>query len=149
LREREEVDFLGASLWAKEHYKLTQSPHFGQGFLHARSVNGVEQEIYAQALFLALTRHLAASAAQCGDVPYEELSTKGALLAVSSRLTRLALGELKPSELVELLERIGASFEPKRPDRSYPRRSLTPQRKWGPYGRRRTAKRGNSRPPLA
>lgn len=129
--------------WAvEEHYKLTQSPHFGQGFLHARSVNGVEQEVYAQGLFLALTRHLAASAAEHRDVSYAELSTKGALLAVSGRLTRLALGGLAPAELVELLERIASSLEPKRPGRSFPRRSLTPQRKWGPYGKRRTAKSG-------
>ena len=92
----------------EEHYKLTQSPHFGQGFLHAKSVRGVEQEIYAQALLLAVTRHLAATAAAAMDEKYEEISTKGALLAVSSCITVLAFGTLTPRELVALLDRVGA-----------------------------------------
>lgn len=133
-----EVARLYTKRWTiEEHYKLTQSPHFGQGFLHAKSVRGVEQEIYAQALLLAVTRHLAASAAAAMDEKYEEISTKGALLAVSSCITVLAFGTLTPRELVALLERIASSLVPKRPDRSFLRRSFTPQRKWGPYGKRR------------
>lgn len=71
------------------------------------------------------------------DEKYEEISTKGALLAVSSCITVLAFGTLTPRELVALLERIASSLVPKRPDRSFLRRSFTPQRKWGPYGKRR------------
>jgi hypothetical protein len=138
LADRHEVAGLYRRRWSiEEHYKLTQSPHFGQGFLHAKSVRGVEQEIYAQALLLAVTRHLAASSAETTGAEYAEISTKGALLAVSSRITLLALGTMTSREVTLLLERIASSLEPKRPGRSFPRRSLTPQRKWGPYGRRR------------
>ena len=136
--DRHVVAALYRKRWSiEEHYKLTQSPHFGQGFLHAKSVRGVRQEIYAQALLLAVTRHLAASSAATSGATYGEISTKGALAAVSSRVTVLALGTMTPHEVALLLERIASSVEPKRPDRSFPRRSFTPQRKWGPYGRRR------------
>lgn len=140
--DREEVAWLYSKRWwIEEHYKLTQSPHCGQGFLHAKSVRGVAQEIYAQALLIAVTRHLAASAAATTAAKYEEISTKGALLAVSSRITVLALGTMTPHELTFLLERIASSLEPKRPGRSFPRRSFTPQSKWGPYGKRRDCRR--------
>jgi hypothetical protein len=140
----DEIAWLYTRRWSiEEHYKLTQSAHFGQGFLHARSVRGVEQEIYAQALLLAVTRHLAASAAAATGAKYEEISTKGALLSVASRITVIALGSMTPREAALLLERIARSLEPKRPGRHFPRRSYTPQRKWGPYGRRRDCRAGN------
>lgn len=121
----------------EEHYKLVKSDHFGQRFFHARTADGVVQEIYAQLLLVAVTRHLAASASRAAGSVYAEISTKGALLAVASRLTALALGHVRRGDFVRLLERIAASRVPKRPGRSFPRRSLTPQRRWGPNGKRR------------
>lgn len=123
----------------EEFYKLQASNYFGQGFLHGRSVRGVEQEIYAQLLFVAITRHLVAAVATATELPYEQLSQKGAILAVGDHLTRLVLAQ--PADraahhLRRLLERIARARYKPRPGRSEPRRSKLPQRRWGPRGKR-------------
>lgn len=133
----------------EEHYKAIQSPHFGQRNFHSRSPDGVAQEIYAQTLLLAVSRHLAASASEHTGVPAEEIQAKAALFAAAACITRLALASADPAELVRVLERIARARQPKRPGRSFPRRSFQRQSVWGPYGKRRSAKRGNSPPPLA
>ena len=123
----------------EEYYKLISSEYFGQGMLHSRSADGVRQEIYAQMLFVAITRHLAAAAARHCDVPYEELSQKAAILAVGDHLTRLVLhrpSEAARDDLERLLRRIARARERPRATRSCPRRSFLPQRRWGPNGRR-------------
>jgi len=47
----------------EEFYKLFKSEYLGQGQFHARSALGVEQEIHAVALFVAITRYLMGAAA--------------------------------------------------------------------------------------
>jgi len=56
-------------------------------------VRGVEQEVYAQLLFVAITRQLMAAVAHAAEVPYDRLSQKGAILAVGDHLTRLVLAQ--------------------------------------------------------
>jgi hypothetical protein len=123
----------------EEYYKLLAGSYFGQGFFHAKSVRGVEQEVFAQMLFVAVARCLAAAAAKLAEVPYERLSQKAVVLATADHLTRIVLGgptEQTRAHLLQLLRRIGAAVERPRPGRSYPRRSLLPARKWGRHGRR-------------
>jgi hypothetical protein len=123
----------------EELYKLLVAEYFGQGFFHARSVRGVEQEVHAQLLFVAITRHLTACAARDAAVPDANVSQKGAILAVGDHLTRLVLTappEQTRRHLRLLLERIARARYKPRPGRSHPRRSLLPQRRWGPNGRR-------------
>lgn len=123
----------------EEFYKLLVTKHFGQGQFHAKWVGGVEQEVYAQMLFVAITRSLMAVAAEVADVPYAELSQKAAILAVGDHLTRLVLRAPPKRALVtleRLLRRIARARERPRHGRSWPRRSLQPQSRWTPSGRR-------------
>ena len=122
----------------EEYYKLLVANYFGQGLLHAKSAQGVRQEIYAQMLFVVLTRNTAAIAAQFHNVPYDELSQKAAILAVGDHLTRIVLRRPAASarrDLERLLLRIARAREKPRSGRSAPRRSLQPKPKWGPKGR--------------
>lgn len=125
----------------EEYYKLVQCAYFTQGQFHSRSQRGVEQEIYAQALLVAITRHVMAAASLVHHAPYAEVSQKGAILAVGRALTRLALDpdeRRSSSTLTRLLLRIAGAKLPVRPGRHFPRRSFLPRRLWGPTGRRRT-----------
>ena len=122
----------------EEYYKLLVGAYFGQGFFHARTVRGVEQEILAQMLFVAIARLLAAAAARLADVPYERVSQKAIILATADHLTRLVLHrstDRAHDHLTRLFERLARAVEKPRRSRSYPRRSLLPARKWGPAGR--------------
>ena len=116
------------------------SEHFDQGFFHAKWKGGVEQEVYAQALFVAITRHLMAAATADEEGPaYEHVSAKAALLAVGDHLARLVLmqpPERATAHLGQLLRRIARAIEKPRPGRSFPRKSLLPGPRWGPAGRR-------------
>ena len=123
----------------EEYYKLLVAKYFDQGHFHAQSADGVRQEIYAQMLFVVLTRNIAAFAARAHDVPYEELSQKAAILAVGDHLTRIVLrrpASRAVADMTRLLRRIARARERPRPPRSSPRRSLQPGPKWGPKGRR-------------
>jgi hypothetical protein len=125
----------------EEYYKLVQAPYFTQGLFHAKSQRGVEQEIFAQALFVAVTRHLMACASKEHTADYREISQKAAVFAVSRTLAQLVLdpdSQRCGALLRRLLDRIAAAKQPVRPGRHFPRRSFLPQRLWGPYGRRRT-----------
>ncbi len=123
----------------EEHYKLTKGEYLGHRGFHAKTPEGVEQEIYAQALFIALSRHLMAAAARHHEVPYENVSQKRGLLVVADHLTDVLLAS-DSAGAAELLERmccwIVARLEPTRPGRSYPRRSYKPIPRWGPRGKR-------------
>ena len=122
----------------EEFYKTLVSNYFGQDMFHAKWAGGVRQEIYAQMLFVAITRTLMASAAREEDVPYRDLSTKGAILAVGDHITRLVLHSPRrdaAEHMRRLLRRIARAIERPRNGRSYPRRSLRPEPRWGPRGR--------------
>lgn len=117
------------------------SEHFGQGYFHARTRRGVEQEIFAQMLFAAISRHLTACASDAAGVNDEEVPAKAAVLACGDHLTRLVLRwppEQARANLTRLLKRIASARErPRKPrkQQSYPRRSLRPKRRWGARGR--------------
>lgn len=123
---------------AEEFYKLTSSSYFDQRQFHAKSGLGIEQEILAQAIFVTIARFLLALAAHDGDVRYDDLSVKAAVLACAAYLTRLFLDD--PHDALEwlprLLARIARTREKQRPGRSCPRRSFKPGPRWGPNGRR-------------
>jgi hypothetical protein len=122
----------------EEFYKLIQGEYLGQRQFHAKTVNGVLQEVYALALYASLSRWIMLRAAVQEGVPYEHLSQKGGFLSVQDFLTRLLLA---PSVqrftrwLVRLVQRIARALDPPRPGRSFPRRSYRPRSCWGPSGR--------------
>jgi hypothetical protein len=122
----------------EEFYKLQKGDYLGQGQFHALYPEGVQQEILALALYMAMTRLLMAHAASVTDTPYDELSQKASVLAVAAYLTRLLL-EYKSSSpeenLAALLARIARARIPKRPGRSFPRRSYRPRPRWNAYGK--------------
>lgn len=123
----------------EEFYKLLVAKYFGQGHLHATWAGGVEQEIYAQMLFVTIARTLMALAAKTADVPFEHLSQKAAILAVGDHITRLVLRsppETALATLRRLLHRISRALQRPRPGRSSPRRSLLPNSRWIASGRR-------------
>ena len=122
----------------EEFYNLVKGKYFGQGAFHARSARGVEQEIYAQMLLVAITRFLMASAAVEHDADYDHISQKAAILACGDYITRLLLhrsARTVTADLDRLLRRIARATERRRPGRSFPRRSRRPRRRWGPSGR--------------
>ena len=123
----------------EESHKLLAGDYLGQGRFHAKTADGVRQEVYAQALFVAITRTLMVAASAVADVPFERISQKAAVVAVGEHLTRLVLRqtpELAHASLSRLLTRIAAARDRTRLPRSVPRRSFLPARKWGPNGRR-------------
>jgi len=142
---RKDVAALYRRRWRiEEHYKLVKSGHLGQGQFHAKTLDGVRQEICAQALLVVVTRSLAAAAAggrarRAVMRPAARVHVKAAVAAVASRLVALLLAD-DSRRLAELLaaiaERIRRRVEPTRPGRSCPRRSFKPCSKWHANGRR-------------
>ena len=123
---------------AEEFYKLLKGPYIGQGQFRSKSLVGVEQEIHALVLFLAISRVLMATAAKASGVDYKSLSQKSAVLGLADYVTRLFLTsdpDYALSELRALLPRIVAIDYKRRPDRVFPRVSYKPRRRWGPKGR--------------
>ena len=128
------------SRWAvEEFYKVGKGDYLGQGQFHAMTLQGLKQEVYAFALYIALTRQLTASAATAAGTSPRRISQKGSILAVAAYLTRLLL-EQRPDEyehiLDRLFDRIARNAAKARPGRSYPRRSYKPTPRWGSAGRR-------------
>ncbi|MCI0633081.1 MAG: IS4 family transposase, partial [Actinobacteria bacterium] len=58
----------------EEFYKLLVADYFDAAMFHATWLGGVEQEVYAQLLFVVITRHLMAVVARDASVPYSEIS---------------------------------------------------------------------------
>jgi IS4 transposase len=127
----------------EEHYKLVKSEHFGQRQFHAKTLAGVAQEIYAQALLVVVTRSLtaAAQASPPADamLPDARVHVKAAVAAVARRLVELMLGS-DTARLAALLTRLRAAIhrriEPLRRRRACTRRSFKPCSKWHANGRR-------------
>jgi len=123
----------------EEFYKLMKSDYLGQGQFHARSASGVEQEIHAVALYVAITRYLMAAAAEKHDTPYQELSPKSGTLGLAAYVLRLMLAcdaDQAAPFLEQVLRRIIRTKDKARPGRRFPRRSFRPWRKWVPNGQR-------------
>jgi hypothetical protein len=127
----------------EEHYKLVKSEHLGQRQFHAKTLDGVRQEIYAQALLVVVARSLAA-AARCRPRaavlrPSERVHVKAATAAVASRLVEILLlddSRRLREVLAALAARIRRRVEPSRLGRSSPRRSFKPWSKWHAKGHR-------------
>ncbi len=123
----------------EEFYKLMKSDYLGQGQFHARSASGVEQEIHAVALYVAITRYLMAAAAEKHGTPYQELSPKSGTLGLAAYILRLMLAcdaDQAAPFLEQVLRRIIRTKDKARPGRRFPRRSFRPWRKWVPNGQR-------------
>ena len=138
---RARIEELYRRRWAiEEYYKLTKGEYLGHKGFHGRSPDGVEQEVFAQALYISIARHLMAAAAHEHRVPYEELVQKRGMLLTAQRLVDLLLlaGESEALTIIDRLCRaIAGRRERKRPGRSSPRRSYKPAQRWGPRGKRR------------
>lgn len=123
----------------EEFYKLTKGDYIGQGQFHAKSARGVEQEVVAVTLFVAIARLLMASAAVKHELPYDSLSPKSGMLGLAAYMLRIVLCST-PERMVEVIEallsRIVRTRDDKRPGRRCPRRSFRPSPRWGPSGRR-------------
>jgi len=130
----------------EEHYKFVKSEHFGQRQFHARNLTGVEQEIYAQALLVVVTRSLTATVTahtrQPPDqalLPKTRAHMKAAVAAVGRRLVELMLSS-DTDRLAALVMRLHAAIhrriQPIRYGRACPRRSFKPCSKWHAKGRR-------------
>ena len=123
---------------AEEFYKLLKGPYIGQGQFRSKSPVGVEQEIHALVLFLAISRVLMATAAKASGMDYQSLSQKAAVLGLAAYVTRLFLSadpEYTHRELQALLERITRIHYKPRPGRTRPRVSFKPRLRWGTSGR--------------
>lgn len=130
----------------EEYYKLIKSRHFGSGQLHAKNFAGVKQELFAQALFVAITRLLAAAPSREDptDRARYPVHFKAAIKAVSGCLVELLLGddaERIAILLARLRRRIHRRAQPPRPGRRFPRRSFLPSNKWCCTGPRRKTMR--------
>jgi hypothetical protein len=120
----------------EEHYKLLRSRYLGQQQFHAKTARGLAQEIYAQELFVAVSRYLMLLTADQRGATYEELSQKAGVLALVDHLVALLLpGPATPTRLRRLIDRIARVREPPRPGRCFPRRSFAPRARWTPSGR--------------
>lgn len=126
--------------WAVEtFFRLNKGSYVGHGQFHAKAPDGIRQEIYAFLLFMTIARTVMAAAAIQRSKPYARLSQKVAILATTRELVHLVLSRDRKSAaavLDELFTRITRCLEPKRRDRSCPRRSFKPRPKWGPNGKR-------------
>lgn len=135
---RAEILDLYRRRWEVETYfRLEKGSYLGHEQFHARTPDGVRQEVFALHLFVALTRTLMATAAELHDVTYDELSQKGAILATAATVVTLVLQrdpERARDDLQHVLQRIARCRDRKRPNRSFPRRSFKPRPRWGPSG---------------
>jgi hypothetical protein len=123
---------------AEEFFKLLKGPYIGQGQFRSKSPAGIEQEIHALVLFLAIARVLMATAARTFGTDYKALSQKSAVLGLAAYVTRLFLShdpDHALRELRALLRRIAKIPYKPRPGRSRPRVSFKPRLRWGPSGR--------------
>lgn len=123
----------------EEFYGLLVADYFDQAMFHSKSADGVRQEVFAQMLFVVLSRAMMAAVARTSGIQYTDLSQKAAILATGDgliRLLRTGDPDRFPQFLRRLLRRIARSLERPRPGRSAPRRSYLPQPKWTPTGRR-------------
>lgn len=118
-------------------YRLEKSDYVGHRQFHAKSPEGVRQEVFAFLLFIAINRTLMAVASEASGAPYERISQKGAILATARVLTVILL-ESDPAcarEILDhLLSRIAERLDPMPRQRSCPRRSFKPRSRWGPQG---------------
>ena len=136
LSQLKQIDHLRWEI--EEFYKLLKSDGFSLRQLHAKSVDGVEQEIFAQLLLTAISRLLMVNAATEHEAPHRDLSTKAGVLALAGSIVRLLLcadPELRLEHHESLLRRLAKRRQRRRPGRSSPRRSFKPGPRWNSKGK--------------
>lgn len=119
-------------------FRLQKGSYLGHDQFHAKTPDGVRQEIYALFLFMILTRSAMATAAIEHGVPYERISQKRAIRAVVRELVMiLRYSRLRDAHAVleRLFEQITRRLDPVRLPRSCPRQSFKPQLRWTPTGK--------------
>jgi hypothetical protein len=119
-------------------FRLQKGSYLGHDQFHAKTPDGVRQEIYALFLFMILTRSAMATAAIEHGVLYERISQKRAIRAVMRELVLiLRYSRLCDAQalLERLFEHITRRLNPIRVPRSCPRRSFKPQARWTPTGK--------------
>ena len=122
----------------EELYKTMKSDYFTQRQFHAKSAEGVEQEVRSQLLMVAIARLLMANAATVTETPYQQLSTKSGILAVVTGIVRILLCDDPDERLdhhADLLTRIARCPVKRRHGRSCPRRSFKPGPRWTSTGK--------------
>jgi hypothetical protein len=156
---REDIAELYHLRWGvEEHFKLVKASYFGETQPHAKSFDGVKQEIYAKALYMVITRGIIAQSEEThGDpelvehrthatvlgpvfAPPTRPNVKGAVHAVADTLIGLLLDD-DVATLTDLVCRLAAEIHRNRvkirPGRSYPRVSFAPPRsQWTATGKR-------------
>lgn len=137
---RADLDHLYHARWAiEECFKLPKGLYLHQRQCHAKSVQGVHQEILALFLLIALAQSMRSIAAEELDQEPQELSQKAALLATSRHLACLVLATpssaCRSRSVLRVVRRIQNRRDPPRPDRVYPRRSFQPRPRWGAHGK--------------
>jgi len=134
-----EIGDLYTKRWQiEEFYKLENASVFSFGQCHAKSRNGVEQEVFAFALFVALSRHLAVAAAERAAVSVHVIARKHCMLALA-RCLAIAIMMDDRARAHEKLDATIAVLSkrrtPERPERSYPRVSFKPRKRWCAKGK--------------
>ena len=122
----------------EELYKVSKQLLQIESF-HGRSERTVKQEVYAHFTLVALSRlfatecerELAVAAAQPGRPP-QRANFNHSLGTVARELEGLFLNHaaLLRETLDRVLAHVARSPQRERPDRSYPRQSLRPSKKW-------------------
>jgi hypothetical protein len=136
---RREVLELYRSRWNIEtEFKVLKISGFGDDSFHARTSNGIKQEVCARLLFLNLSRCLLAEAAVRAGRPTTALAPKGAqaALAHAEVLLVLIFQPRRTRRFVSFaLALIARSRAEQRKGRQFPRVSHKSRPKWGPQGR--------------
>lgn len=125
---------------AEEYFKLFTSEFIGQKQFRSTSVHGVRQEAAALTLFIAISQILAQAANESLSEDQGFVSQKGAVLTLAKYLTRILLAPnsmYARRSIDRAMQRMLATRDRLRPDRSHQRRSFKPTAKWGPRGHRR------------
>lgn len=123
---------------AEELYKTFKADYFDQRQFHSKKASGVQQEVCASILFLAISRYLMGAVATLHDRPLHEVSQKASVLGFADYLIRIFRQDPHQAAglIRRLLDRIARQREKRRPRRSFPRRSFRPTPKWTATGRR-------------
>lgn len=137
---RSQVADLYRLRWREEEFfKALKRAELGLGQFHAKSANGVKQEVFASLLYWAITRYFLAAAGRAHGVPHLELSPKAGAIALGDNLVELLLArqhaDVEPTA-DSIVSRLEKARIPSRPRRSFPRCSYKPRPKWGPTGRK-------------
>jgi hypothetical protein len=120
-------------------YKLSKGLYLNQRQTHSMTVAGVEQEIYAFFLFIALAQSMRLVAAHGTEFDHRDLSQKAAILATGRALVSLILSPIATRGWRDTFQRtahrITRRVDKRWPGRSFPRRFFQPRLRWGPVGR--------------